>query len=231
MEWRKYYMDVMFVPMGLVIILTYHFWLWHKSRTQPFTTTFGRDADGRRLWVPTMMKDIEKKNIVAVQSIRNVLMGSTLMATTAILICAGLGAVISSTYSVKKPIIDSVFGAHGELMVGLKYATLLGIFTFSFLCHTSSIVLLNQVNILICTPQDAKTLVTPQYLSELFDKATLFNTVGNRLFYSALPLLLWIFGPVFTFLSSLALLFLLYNLDFLSAKTNCNHQHFLINAV
>ncbi|KAH1043222.1 hypothetical protein GmHk_09G026259 [Glycine max] len=97
-------MDVMFVPSGLVILLAYHVWLWHKSRTQPFTTTFGRDADGRRLWVPAMMKDIDKKNIVSVQSLRNVIMGSTLMATTAILICAGLGTVISSTYSVKNVI-------------------------------------------------------------------------------------------------------------------------------
>lgn len=49
-------MDVIFVPFGLGIILAYHVWLWHKSRRQPFTTTFGIDADGRRLWIPAMMK-------------------------------------------------------------------------------------------------------------------------------------------------------------------------------
>ncbi|RDX95207.1 hypothetical protein CR513_22297, partial [Mucuna pruriens] len=132
------------------------------------------------------MQDIEKKNILAVQTLRNLIMGSTLMATTSILLSAGLAAVISSTYSVKKPLNDAVYGAHSEFMV----------------------------SILICTPQDVMSSVTPQYLTELLEKGTLLSTVGNRLFYSALPLLLWIFGPVLVFLSSVAMLPLLYNLDF-----------------
>lgn len=56
MEWRKYYMDVMLMPLGLLITCAYHVWLWHKIRTQPFTTVFGIDADGRRFWVPAMLK-------------------------------------------------------------------------------------------------------------------------------------------------------------------------------
>ncbi|XP_020209064.1 uncharacterized protein LOC109794001 [Cajanus cajan] len=204
MEWRNYYMDVMLVPMGLVMMVAYHVWLWHKTQTQPFSTTFGRDAHGRRLWVPAMIKDIDKKNIVVVQSLRNLIMGSTLMATTSILICASLGAIIHSTYSVKKPINDTIFGAHGKFMVGLKYATLLAMFTFSLLCHTFSIGFLNQVNILICTPH-VKSSVTSEYLTQLLGKAILLNTMGNRIFYSALPLLLWIFGPVLTFFSSMAM--------------------------
>ncbi|TKY44988.1 hypothetical protein E2542_SST31272 [Spatholobus suberectus] len=231
MGWRNYYMDVIFVPFGLVIILAYHVWLWHKSQSQPSTTTFGRDAVGRRRWVPAMMKDIDKKNIVAVQSLRNLIMGSTLMATTAILICAGLGAVVSSTYSVKKVINDTIFGAHGEFMVGLKYAILLVVFSFSFLCHTFSIGFLNQVNILICTPQDVKSLVTPEYLTELLGKAILLNTVGNRLYYSALSLLLWIFGPVLTFFSSIAMVLVLYNLDFVAGNSNSSVEDFIPSGI
>ncbi|XP_020225232.1 uncharacterized protein LOC109807117 [Cajanus cajan] len=220
MEWRNYYMDVMFVPLGLVMIIAYHIWLWHKTRTQPFTTTFGRHAHGCRLWVPTMTKDIDKKNLVAVQSLRNLIMGSTLMATSAILMCAGLGAVISSTYSVKTPINDTIFGAHGKFMVGLKYAILLTMFSFSFLCHTFSNGFLNQVNILISTPQHVNSLVTSEYVTQLLVKAILLNSVGNRLFYSALSLILWIFGPVLAFFSSMAMVLILYNLDFLVGNNN-----------
>lgn len=138
-----------------------------------------------------LLQDIDKKNIVAIQSLRNLIMGSTLMATTSMLICTGLGAVISSTYSVKNVINDTIFGAHSDFMVGLKYAIILAILLFSFLFHTFSIGFLNQVNILICTPQDVKSLVTLEYLTQLLDKAIILNTVGNMLFYSALPLLLW----------------------------------------
>ncbi|KAF7830154.1 uncharacterized protein G2W53_012487 [Senna tora] len=197
-------------------------WLWHKVKTQPHTTIIGINASGRRNWVNAMLKDNEKKNILAVQSLRNTIMGCTLMATTSILLCSGLAAVISSTYSVKKPLNDSVYGAHGEFMVALKYVSLLTIFLFSFFCHSLSIRFINQVNILINTPQDPMSLVTPQYINELLEKGFILNTVGNRLFYAALPLLLWIFGPVLVFLCSLTMVPVLYNLDltFTCAKNN-----------
>lgn len=214
MEWKKYDFDLMLVPLGVVITIAYHVWLWHKVRTSPFSTTIGINAHGRRFWVPAMMKDIEKNTILVVQTLRNLIMGSTLMATTSILLSAGLAAVISSTYSIKKPLNDAVFGAHGEFMLSLKYVTILTIFLFSFFCHTLSIRFLNQVCILVATPQDLKSIITPQYLTELLEKGTILNTVGNRLFYAALPLLLWIFGPVLVFLCSMAMIPVLYNLDF-----------------
>ncbi|KAK4283257.1 hypothetical protein QN277_000229 [Acacia crassicarpa] len=220
MEWKKYYLDLMLVPLGLAITIAYHVWLWHKVRTSPFTTTIGINAHGQRFWVPTMMKDIGKKDIIVVQTLRNLIMGSTLMATTSVLLSAGLAAVISSTYSVKKPLNDAVYGAHGEFMVSLKYVTILTFFLFSFFCHTLSIRFLNQVCILAPTPQDEKSIITPQYLTELLEKGTMLNTVGNRLFYSAIPLLLWIFGPVLVFLCSMALVPVLYNLDFVCTASN-----------
>ncbi|KAL3844342.1 hypothetical protein ACJIZ3_001745 [Penstemon smallii] len=215
MEWKKCYLDVILVPLGFCICMAYHLWLWHKIRTQPFTTITGTNARGRRLWVAAIMKDNEKKNILAVQTLRNTIMGSTLMATTSILLCSGLAAVISSTYSIKKPLNDAVYGAHGEFMVALKYVTLLLVFLFSFLCHSISIRFINQVNFLInCPPEGSNGVVTPEYVSELLERGFLLNTVGNRLFYAALPLLLWIFGPVLVFLCSVTLVLVLYNLDF-----------------
>lgn len=214
MEWRKCYLDVILVPLAMLISIGYHVWLWHKVRTQPHTTIVGINASGRRNWVNAMMKDNEKKNILAVQSLRNTIMGATLMATTSILLCSGLAAVISSTYSVKKPLNDAIYGAHGEFMVALKYVSLLTIFLFSFFCHSLAIRFINQVNILINTPQDPMSLVTPEYIFEILEKGFILNAVGNRLFYAGLPLLLWIFGPVMVFLCSLAMVPVLYNLDF-----------------
>lgn len=140
-------------------------------------------------------------------------MGSTLMATTSILLCCGLAAVISSTYSVKKPLNDTIYGAHGEFMMAVKYVTILLFFLFSFLCHSLSIRFVNQVNLLINTPQDPMNVATPEYVTEVLEKGFFLNTVGNRLFYTALPLLLWIFGPVLVFLCSITFVPLFYNLD------------------
>ncbi|CAN6721315.1 unnamed protein product [Malus baccata var. baccata] len=219
MEWRKCYLDVILVPLGFLITVSYHAWLWHKVRTDPRSTIIGINTSGRRFWVSAMMQDNEKKNILAVQTLRNTIMGSTLMATTSILLCSGLAAVISSTYSVKKPLNDAVYGAHGEFMVALKYVSLLTIFLFSFMCHSLSIRFINQVNILINSPQDPMSLVTPEYVSELLEKGYLLNTAGNRLFYAALPLVLWIFGPVLVFLCSVTMVPVLYNLDFVFSSS------------
>ncbi|XP_042497335.1 uncharacterized protein LOC122076110 [Macadamia integrifolia] len=218
MEWRKSYLDLVLVPLGFFLTVAYHCWLWHKVRREPLTTVIGTNSAGRRKWVSAMMKDNDKKNILAVQTLRNVIMGSTLMATTSVLLCSGLAAVISSTYSIKKPLNDSVYGAHGDLMVALKYVTLLVIFMFAFLCHSLSIRFLNQVNFLINTPEDPTGIVSPDYVFELLEKGFTLNTVGNRLFYAALPLLLWILGPVLVFLCSLSMIPLLYNLDFVTGN-------------
>ncbi|XP_009627443.1 uncharacterized protein LOC107771776 [Nicotiana tabacum] len=228
MEWRKCYLDVILVPLGFMICMGYHIWLWHKVKTQPFQTIIGTNANGRRLWVSAIMKDNDKKNILAVQTFRNTIMGSTLMATTSILLCSGLAAVISSTYSVKKPLNDAVYGGHGEFMVALKYVTLLLIFLFSFICYSISIRFINQVNFLINCPEDIFGIVSIEYISELLEKSFILNTVGNRLFYAALTLVLWIFGPVLVFLCSISLVTVLYNLDIVISqdeKGKMVHHH------
>ncbi|XXG57959.1 hypothetical protein AAC387_Pa04g0397 [Persea americana] len=215
MEWRKSYLDLVLVPCGLLMSILYHGWLWHKVRTQPKSTVIGINATGRRLWVVAMIKDNDKKNILAVQTLRNAIMGSTLMATTSILLCSGLAAVISSTYSIKKPLNDTIYGAHGEFMVALKYVTLFVFFLFAFMCHSLSIRFVNQVNFLINIPHDDSHAITATYVSDLLEKGFLLNTAGNRLFYTAVPLLLWIFGPVLVFFCSVTMIPILYHQDVL----------------
>ncbi|XP_042038026.1 uncharacterized protein LOC121783907 [Salvia splendens] len=214
MEWSKSYLDAILVPLGFMIWMGYHLWLWHKVRTQPLSTIIGTNARARKFWVAAIMKD-DKKNILAVQTLRNTIMGSTLMATTSILMSSALAAVISSTYSIKKPLNDNVYGAHGEFMVALKYASLLLIFLFSFICHSLSIRFINQVNFLINCPadEDDTGIITPAYVAELLDRGLALNTIGNRIFYAALPLMLWIFGPVLVFLCNVTMVAVLYNLD------------------
>lgn len=175
--------------------------------------------------MPTTAQDNGKHAVTVVQSLRNVIMGSTLMGTTAILFCTGIAAVLSSTYTIKKPLSDTVFGAHGEYMMALKYVALLLLFLFAFLCHTLAICFLNQASFLINT---ATALLdsdhhlglpdTRDYIGEVLERGFTLNFVGNRLFYAGVPLLLWIFGPLLAFLSSTVMVPILYNLDVVHVK-------------
>ncbi|KAK1417832.1 hypothetical protein QVD17_26966 [Tagetes erecta] len=217
-EFKKYYLDLVMVPLSFMIYVFYHLWLCHKIRTQPVSTVMGANANARRLWVSTIMKDNEKKHILAIQTFRNTIMGLTLMATTSVVWCCGLAAIISSSYSVKKPLNNSILGAHGQFMVALKYVTLLVLFLFSFMCHSLSIRFIGQVNYLINCPEDS-TIITSMYVSELLEKSFTLSMIGNRIFYCALLIMLWNFGPVIVLLCSLTMVPVLYNLDYLFGDT------------
>lgn len=56
MEWRKYYLDVILVPLGFMMNVGYHAWLWHMVRTRPLSTIIGTNATARRFWVSSMVK-------------------------------------------------------------------------------------------------------------------------------------------------------------------------------
>ena len=152
------------------------------------------------------------------------IMGSSLMATTSILLCAGLAAVLSSTYSIKKPVTDTVYGAHGEFTAALKFTITLTIFVFSFFLHTLSIRFMNQASLLMSAPLQPLSVLTESHLVEILDKGCVLNTIGNRIFYLALPLVLWTCGPLLVFLGFGVMVFVLYNLDFVCDKRSSNNN-------
>ncbi|TVU05133.1 hypothetical protein EJB05_48285, partial [Eragrostis curvula] len=228
MAWNNSYLDVVLIPLAVFFPAVYHLWLWRTVRRCPLRSTVGINAATRRIWVMAMMKDNEKKAVLVVQSIRNVLMGSTLVATTSILFCTGVAAVLSSTYAVKKPLSDAVFGAHGEHMMALKYVVLLTTFLLAFLCHSLAICTLNQatflVNALSPSPDGGAAAplrlpaVTRGYVGDVLDRGFLLNLAGNRLFFAGAPLLLWILGPVLPFICSMAMIPMLYSVDMVEQR-------------
>ncbi|XP_006660295.2 uncharacterized protein LOC102700922 [Oryza brachyantha] len=211
--WKEAYLDLVLIPVGVLFPVVYHVWLWRAVRRSPLSSTVGINAAARRLWLLRMMKENEKKAVLVVQSMRNVIMGSTLMATTAILFCTGVAAVLSSTYAVKKPLSDAVFGAHGEYMMALKYVTLLLVFLLSFLSHTAAICTINQATFLVNALPAADLPVTKDYIADVLERGFLLNLVGNRLFYGGVPLLLWIFGPVLACICSIVMIPILHSID------------------
>lgn len=218
MEWKNFYIDLVLVPLAILAVVLYHVFLWYKAKTSPHITVVGVNSVGRRIWVESIMEDNEKKNILAIQTMRNSVMASTLVGTISAVLTTGLGAVISSTYSWKQasPFQElTVFGVHhSELLVAIKYATPLVFLLFSFFFSSLSIRFLNQVNILINVPLHEPCLITPDYVTQLFERGCIFNTIATRMLYVACPLLLWILGPVPVFLSCVTMVPALYNLDF-----------------
>ncbi|KAK1290126.1 hypothetical protein QJS10_CPB18g00055 [Acorus calamus] len=187
MEWRKSYLDVILVPLGLAASIAYHSWLWHKVKTQPQHTMIGINASARRLWVASIMKDNGKKTILAVQTLRNTIMGATLMALTSVLLSAAIAAMISSKYTVKNPIfIDNstitTYGAHGDFTLSVKYVTLLLVFVFAFVCHSLSIRFINRFNhlIIFINAHSADSSAIVECMADLLERGFAFNVIGSH---------------------------------------------------
>ncbi|XP_015932162.1 uncharacterized protein LOC107458472 isoform X2 [Arachis duranensis] len=81
---EKGVIDLILVPSGLLVMVIYHFWLLRRVLKHPTKTTIAVNEISRRLWVETMMEDIPRHGVLAVQSLRNNIMASTLLATAAI---------------------------------------------------------------------------------------------------------------------------------------------------
>ncbi|ONK70634.1 uncharacterized protein A4U43_C05F35780 [Asparagus officinalis] len=223
MEWRAGYLDMILVPLGITLCSVYHVWLWRVIKSRPHTTDVGVNSAAQRRWAVAMIEENGKKHMVVVQSIRNAIMASTLMATTSILLCTGLAAILSSTYSVKKPLNSSLYGAHQDFMIYLKFVTLLFVFLLTFICYTLSIRIMNQACFLINIPNigdehERDPAITVGYICDTLNKGFLLHGVGNRLFYAAIPLLLWMLGPSLVFCCYLIMLPMFYATDIVRAS-------------
>ena len=69
-------------------VVAYHLHLVYKVRHKPLTTVVGITKHVRGKWVKNVMD--ERRDILAVQTLRNQMMAATFLASTAILISLGL---------------------------------------------------------------------------------------------------------------------------------------------
>ncbi|KAI9102536.1 hypothetical protein DFS34DRAFT_609589 [Phlyctochytrium arcticum] len=76
------------------LLILYHFYLFRVVRQQPGRTVYGLTRAARRVWVAAIM--YRKNEILAVQSLRNWVMASSFLATTAILMVTTSTALLGS---------------------------------------------------------------------------------------------------------------------------------------
>ncbi|KAK4740445.1 hypothetical protein SAY87_032387 [Trapa incisa] len=66
--------------------MVYHVWLLRRMVKPPKKTFIGVNAIIGRFWVLFMMEDVSKNGVLAVQTLRNSIMASTLLASTAVML-------------------------------------------------------------------------------------------------------------------------------------------------
>ena len=204
-----YVSDLVAAVFSVGIIAGYHILLRMRVRRNPDYTIQALLNKGRSAWVERMMND--KEGILAVQTLRNTIMGATFFASTAVALIVGTitlsvqGERLQQTWNTLSPI-----GPMDEHLWLMKLLVLLTDMLVAFVCFAQAIRLFSHVGVLIAVPA---TTMRPHLVARLFIQGGRYHTRGMRCYYFAAPMLFWLFGPLLLVLSSCVLVVVLHFLD------------------
>ncbi|KAG2271565.1 hypothetical protein Bca52824_066120 [Brassica carinata] len=225
--WKEESLDLVLVPAGLAVMVAYHVWLGYTIIHRPKLTAISLNAESRRLWVFAMM-DVrfslllfffryntrsDENGVLAVQTIRNNIMASTVLATTAITLCSIIGVFVSSNSPSESTASPMIYGNKSPLLATIKNFSILICFLMAFLCNVQSIRYYAHVSFLHC-----------EYVARNLNRALYFWFLGLRAFYFSFPLFLWNFGPIPMFVCCCMMSSILYFLDTTTSFTRRLHS-------
>lgn len=194
------------------LLCGYHLRLYRQVRKEPMTTAIGLTNHARRVWVQSIIA--EKRDILAVQTLRNWLMAATFLASTSILISLGLVAsVFQSGLASAAVRALNIFGHPSATLWSIKLLALAALFFYAFFNFTLSIRYYNHAGLLLNVPGDREPFATVESVTEILNHGALHYTLGMRGYYLAVPMGLWLFGPEWMLAGSVAMVFVIHRLD------------------
>jgi uncharacterized membrane protein len=200
----------------LFIFTAYHVYLAFRVRTRPLSTTIGQNYVMRKVWCFTMMPQ-PSRNIVAVQTIRNGLMASSLLASTSIALNTATFVFLVNFESIPGILDLNLFGTD-RIKPAYKLLALTVAFLFSFFCYMQSIRMTNHASYQICLMPGQCEYVDVDGVSNSLNSSANFFTLGTRGYFLAFIIILWLFGPLPPLFGVLALIPVLYYLDIYAAR-------------
>ncbi|KAM0945890.1 hypothetical protein DsansV1_C09g0089001 [Dioscorea sansibarensis] len=228
MELRVVGVDLVMVPLGLLVVGVYHAWLLRTILRCPNRTVIGLNALARKRWVRAMISEPMKNGVLAVQTIRNNIMASTVLATTAITLSSLISVFVGVTSTTKTTTFPP--NNTNTHLASIKFLSISLCFLLAFLCNVQSIRYYAHVSFLLTTPANIEGgggTISLAYVTRNLNHGSFFWSLGMRAFYVSFTLFLWIFGPVFMFVSCVVMCSLLYFLD--TATESARDIHDLFN--
>ena len=199
--------EIVLVVAAVLLQIGYHLFLRYEIRRHPQRTMIGMARRQRVDWIDRII--VRDDGILAVQTLRNWGMSSSFLASTAILIAVGLLGFVISTDGVSRLVHGlNLLGSYGDVFTTLKLVLLIVNFLLAFFNFTLSIRYYNYAAFAVIVVGEAKTTAIG-YL----ERGATHYTLGMRGYYFAVPLALWLFGPLWLLAASLAIIAALYQHD------------------
>lgn len=199
---------------SLVFVLAYYVTLNRRTRHDPTASIHGVNEMARSQWVKSVMSS-PGKDVMAVQTLRNFIMGASLMATTAAFLILGTLSLTGQAEGIARSWhVSSLYGSSSAELWIFKVMCLLAVFIVAFFAFAMAIRLANHVVFMVNVPGPwTHPTLTPEGVADRLNGAGRQFATGMRAFFFAVPLVFWLFGPLFLVVASAGLVFALHRLD------------------
>jgi uncharacterized membrane protein len=206
--------DIVALVMSVLSIVAYYIFLSMKVRENPTYTIHGVHELARRLWVANIMRN-PAQGIMGVQTLRNWIMGSSLMASTASILIIGTLTLSGQAESITRSWhVLNMDSSHAAELWIIKVMCLLITFIVAFFAFAMSVRLANHVVFMLNVPEyEAHHNLSPESVARRLHRSGTMFSIGMRAFLFAIPLVFWLFGPFFLLAASFGLVITLYRLD------------------
>jgi uncharacterized membrane protein len=205
--------DLLGFGLSVTAVCLYQIYLRWRTRRAPASSAQDAMLTARAAWVEGVMR--ERRDILAVQTLRNSMMSSSFMASTAVLLIIGVltlsaqGDKLSGTWHSL-----NFFGQFAAEMWLFKLLVMLFDLLFAFFSFSMAVRLFHHIgyliNVPLSPPNEAAQMV---HVVAQLNRAGIYYRIGMRAYYFTVPLLFWLFGPVLLLGATALLVYFLYHLD------------------
>jgi uncharacterized membrane protein len=189
-------LDLCCLLVSILLFSLYNLFVWRKLRKDPIYTIHGAANLTRTAWVVSVME--EKKDILAVQTLRNSTMAATFLASTAVLLAVGVLTLSGQSEKLSGAWhAVNLFGSRASSTLTLKLLAMLANLFIAFFSFSLSIRLYNHVGFMINAPcQEGHYGASFTFVAMQLNKAANYFHLGMRAYYFMIPLVFWLFGPL-----------------------------------
>lgn len=198
---------------SLALLFAYRVYIRWRLKTDPYYSVHAVGNLARSAWVEHIMES-GKYDVLAVQTLRNSVMASSFMASTAILLMVG---VLSLSGSLDRG--DTLWralniGAGHDQILAFKVVLLLIDFLVAFFYFSMAVRFFNHVGYFVNLPKESDAgAFSPARVAVYLNRAGKCYAFGMRSFFFAVPLVFWLFGPHFMLVATAVIIVGLYQLD------------------
>lgn len=205
--------DLLSFAASACLVLFYQRYLSWRTRRDPTSSAQDVMLAARAAWVGSVMR--ERRDILAVQTLRNSTMSASFMASTAVLLIIGVltlsaqGDKLSGTWHAL-----NFLGQVSAEMWLFKLLMMLFDLLFAFFSFAMSVRIFHHIGYLINVPLDKRIEAAQiSHVEAQLNRAGIYYRIGMRAYYFTVPLLFWLFGPLWLLGATLAVVFFMFHLD------------------